>query len=212
MKLERQLWTAQRERWPAQGRHILAAYDDDSVTVYQAYRESIGRHAVEHQRFGGEWSFTRMSWIKPNFLWMMYRSGWAQKPGQEVVLAIRLTRAGFDAILAAAVHSSYVAEVYADAETWKRRVRESEVRLQWDPDHHPKGAKLPRRAIQLGLRGQALREFATSSCLGIDDVSAFVREQHAHVRAGRLHHLELPRERVYPVREPELARRLGILV
>ena len=27
------------------------------------------------------------------------------------------------------------------------------VRLQWDPDHHPSGAKLQRKAIQLGLKG-----------------------------------------------------------
>jgi hypothetical protein len=26
------------------------------------------------------------------------------------------------------------------------------VRLQWDPDHHPNGSPLKRRAIQLGLR------------------------------------------------------------
>jgi len=24
----------------------------------------------------------RMTWIKPNFLWMMYRSGWASKKNQ----------------------------------------------------------------------------------------------------------------------------------
>ena len=90
-------------RWPREGRHIMAHYDDDSIVVYQAYRPSIGTYAAEHQRFGGDWSFSRMSWIKPNFLWMMYRCGWAEKPGQEVVLAIRLDRRGFDEILAAYV-------------------------------------------------------------------------------------------------------------
>ena len=89
-------YQAQRARWPTQGRHILAQYDDDSVVVYQAYRPSIGRHAVDHQQFGGEWSFDRMSWIKPNFLWMMYRSNWATHPNQEHILAIRLARDGFE--------------------------------------------------------------------------------------------------------------------
>ena len=32
----------------------------------------------------------------------------------------------------------------------------SEVRLQWDPDHDPHGRPLARRALQLGLRGEAL--------------------------------------------------------
>jgi hypothetical protein len=200
----------QRACWPTEGRHLLAAFDAESIVVYQAYRPSIGRWAVEHQRFGGEWSFDRMSWIKPNFLWMMYRCGWAQKVGQEIVLAVRLARAGFDAMLDQAVHSSYVAEVYGDHASWQRAVKRSSVRLQWDPDHDPRGAKQTRRAIQLGLRGEVLRDYATTWCLGIEDVTPFVREQHAHVRAGRLDALQLPRERVYPVGDPEVAARLGL--
>ena len=51
-------------------------------------------------RFGGDrFSFSRMSWIKTNFLWMMYRCGWATKPGQEHVLAVRITHDGFNTIL-----------------------------------------------------------------------------------------------------------------
>lgn len=210
MPLVLEPYLAQRERWPTSGRHILAHYDDHAVIVYQAYRPSIADYAVAEQRFGGEWSFERMSWIKPNFLWMMYRCGWAQKPGQERVLAIRLARAGFDALLAAAVHSNYVAEVYGDPHSWKQQVKQSQVRLQWDPDHDPHGHKLERRAIQLGLRGTVLREFATSWCLGIEDLSEWVREQHAHVRAGRLDRLETPREQVYPVTDAEVVSRLGL--
>ena len=51
-------------------------------------------------RFGGDkFSFSRMSWIKTNFLWMMYRCGWTSKPGQEHVLAVRITHEGFNTIL-----------------------------------------------------------------------------------------------------------------
>ncbi len=189
----------------------MAHYDETSIIVYQAYRRSIGDYAVEHQRFGGDWSFSRMSWIKPNFLWMMYRCGWGEKSGQEVVLAIRLERRGFDAILAEAVHSSYDAGVYASRASWKERVASSDVRLQWDPDHDPKGDKVARRAIQLGLRGPILRDYATRYCLGIEDISGFVREQARHLRGGgRLEHLEVPVERVYPVEDPDVARHLGI--
>src|SRR5688500_14541828 len=94
----------QQVAWPTSGRHILAQFDDTSVTVYQAYRPDIGRYAAANQRFGGEFSFNRMSWVKPNFLWMMYRSGWGTKEGQEVTLAVRIRRDGFDQILAQAVH------------------------------------------------------------------------------------------------------------
>ncbi len=95
-------------RLPKTGRHIVAQYDEASVVVYQAYRPAIAKFAVEHGYFGGEFSFNRMSWIKPNFLWMMYRSGWGTKAGQEVILAIRIKRSAFEMLLAAAVHSSFV--------------------------------------------------------------------------------------------------------
>jgi len=95
-------WRAQIERWPAQGRHVLAQFDDDTVVVYQAFRPSIGHAAAAEGRLGGGgFSFERMSWIKPNFLWMMFRSGWGTKVDQEVTLAVTLRREGFDAILAA---------------------------------------------------------------------------------------------------------------
>ncbi len=85
-------YLVQIRRWPKTGRHILAQFDDESVIVYQAYRPAIGHFAAKNGFFGGEFSLSRMSWIKPNFLWMMYRCGWASKEGQEVVLAVRLKR------------------------------------------------------------------------------------------------------------------------
>ena len=110
------------------------------MVVYQAYRPEIGHFAARRGYFGGEFSLGRMSWVKPNFLWMMYRSGWGTKPGQEVVLAVRITRPAFEEILGHAIHSSFVAERYASADDWRAQLRGSHVRLQWDPDHHPSGA------------------------------------------------------------------------
>jgi hypothetical protein len=83
-------YVEQSRRWPRSGRHILAQFDENEIDVYQAYRPDIGRFAAEHGYFGGAFSYERMSWIKPNFLWMMYRSGWGKKEGQEVTLAVHL--------------------------------------------------------------------------------------------------------------------------
>ena len=198
-------WVEQTKVWPSSGRHVMAHYDDESIVVYQAYRPSIGRWVLEHQRFGGEFSMTRMTWIKPNFLWMMYRSDWARSEGQEVVLAIHLRRDAFDAFLAGAVHSSYVEEVYGTPEEWKRRVKTSSVRLQWDPDHGPSGEKLERRAIQIGLRGDAVERYVEST-VRIEDATPFVVEQRTKDRADLL----TPRERPYPVTDPDVATRLGV--
>lgn len=209
-ELTTELYFAQLARWPQEGKHILAHFDDEAVVVYQAYRPAIGRFAAAHGYFGGEFSFTRMSWIKPNFLWMMYRCGWGNKADQEVVLAIWLKRAAFDAILAEAVPSTFHAESYPDEPAWKQAVAASSVRVQWDPDHDPTGTPLQRRAIQLGMRGDVLKKYAQEWIVRIEDISAFVREQRANIAPQRHAHLLLPKERVYPVSDEQIARRLGI--
>jgi hypothetical protein len=208
--MEVEPYEAQRARWPRTGRHILAQHDDESVFVYQAYSPAIAVPAAREGRFVAPWSRSRMTWIKPGFLWMMFRSGWATKENQEAILRIRLARAGFDEILKRAVHATFAPEVYGTREAWEGSVGRSDVRLQWDPDHHPSGAKLERRAIQLGLRGAALESFAEAWILGIEDITPFVVEQRARVRSGDLGELRTPREEVYPVADAEVAGRLGV--
>lgn len=208
MKLLTEPYLAEKERWPKRGRHILAQFDAERVVVYQAYNPAIGRYAAAHGHFGGPFSLTRMSWVKPNFLWMMYRCGWAQKDNQETVLAVSLQRAAFDEVLAQAVHSTCVTEVYGDTAQWKQAVAKSDVRLQWDPDHNPQGHSVERRAIQLGLRGEVLARYAREWIVEIEDITDFVREQHEHVWGGELDKLTPPREEVYPVSEA-VAARLG---
>jgi hypothetical protein len=210
MSLQTEPYVEQLPRWPAAGRHILAQFDNESVVVYQAYRPEIGHFAAEHGYFGGAFRLDRMSWVKPNFLWMMFRSGWGTKEGQEVILAVRLKRSAFDAILKEAVHSTFVPEVYAGHEEWKQAVTRSCVRLQWDPDHDPSGAKVERRAIQLGLRGDALARYARDWVVRIEDVSPFVAQQRPSAHPAAHDRLLLPRERVYPVEDAEVRGRLGV--
>jgi len=210
VNLQLESHAAQARRWPAAGRHVLAQFDRESVLVYQAYRPQIGLFAAAHGYFEDGFSLHRMSWIKPNFLWMMHRSGWAGKEGQEVVLGVRLRRDAFDGILAAAVPSSFDRRRYASAAAWSRAVAESDVRLQWDPDHDPHGAAIKRRALQLGLRGRPLARYAREWILSIEDVSDFARAQHALVVGGRALEMKTPREEVYPVADPAVAERLGI--
>ncbi|MBD1923988.1 DUF4291 domain-containing protein [Microcoleus sp. FACHB-831] len=210
MSLNTEPYLTQISKWPETGRHILAQFDDTSIVVYQAYRPAIGRFAASHNYFGGEFSLNRMSWIKPNFLWMMYRSGWGTKEGQEVTLAVRLKRSAFDEILSAAVHSSFLPDFYPSEKEWQQAVEQSSVRLQWDPDHHPSGAKLERRAIQLGLRGDVLRHYAQDWIVNIEDISEFVRQQQEFVKAGDWSKLLTPCEEVYPVSNSDIAKRLGL--
>jgi hypothetical protein len=192
--MKHELYQKQLLHWPVDGQHILANYDQESISVYQAYKPSIAHYAVQHQEFGGEFSFTRMSWIKPNFLWMMFRSGWASKEGQECILEIRLKRSFFDELLMAAVPSSFAPERYQTYEEWKEAVASSEVRQQWDPDHDPQGKSVTRRAIQLGLRGNFLKRYSDELCW-VRDITDFVIEQRANIDYPEK--LITPFERVY---------------
>ena len=202
--LKLQSHAEQAPEWPASGRHILAQFDSESIVVYQAYRPAIADYAVKHQRFGGEFSFNRMSWIKPNFLWMMFRAGWATKEGQERILAVRIRRPFFDEVLAGAVASSFGVSGFGSHDDWKSALGSSEVRLQWEPDHDPKGNCLQRRALQLGLRGRTLRRYGTEEVLGIEDITPFVEEQRTHVASAS--DLVVPVERMYvPERQDAIA-------
>jgi len=207
MTLQIAPYAAQKLRWPKSGRHIMAQYYDTSIVVYQAYNPAIGRFAADHGYFGGEFSYNRMSWCKPNFLWMMYRSGWGTKAGQEITLAIHLKRDVFDSFLAQAVPSSHNPELHSSRSAWSAAVQTSEVRLQWDPDHSPIGGAVERRAIQIGLRGKALREYGRDAILEIEDISEFVAEQRAHIGSPEL---QTPLEKIYQPADPTIAARLRL--
>ena len=175
----------------------MAQYDDEKIIVYQSYRPEIGDFAVQNQYFGGAFSLDRMTWIKPNFLWMMYRNGWATKVGQEVVLAIHLKREAFERYLEQAVYSSYQSDLYESREEWQKKVKSSSIRLQWDPDHDPYGAKLERRAIQVGIRVKEAVNYAKDDILEIEDITPFVKEQYQFVLNKQLDQLMIPEE--YPL-------------
>src|SRR4051794_36797938 len=98
---------------------IRADYDADTIVVYQAYRAAIAIPAIKQQRFVPPFSLNRMTWIKPSFLWMMERCGWAQKAGQEYVLAVRITRAGWEEALSQAVLTHAEKSIYGNADEWK---------------------------------------------------------------------------------------------
>jgi len=150
-----------------------------------------------------------MSWIKPNFLWMMYRAGWATKEGQEHILAVRLRRSFFDELLKAVVPSSWDTRLFATREDWQTAVAQSDVRLQWDPDHNPAGHPVERRAVQLGLRGESLRRYGTEAILSIEDITPFVKLQHVHAQ-NDLEKLQMPEEHVYRPADATAAYAVGI--
>ncbi|WP_369261572.1 DUF4291 domain-containing protein [Streptomyces sp. R35] len=192
-------------------RRIRAAYAESTITVYQAYSPEIGLPAVREGRFPAAWKRDRMTWIKPSFLWMMYRCGWGTKPGQETVLAVEISREGFEWALRHACLSSHVRGVHPDRATWQRQLKRAPARVQWDPERDLHLQPLPYRSLQLGLSGEAVRRYADEWTVSIRDVTPLAREVHALISAQDLDSAArlLPQERTYPLGDELLAHLRG---
>jgi hypothetical protein len=186
---------------PRPERQIRARFDDQSVTVYQAYSPAIAEPAIAAQTFVPPFKRERMTWIKPSFLWMMYRCGWAAKPGQERVLAVSITREGFEWVLA---HSCGSTPAPGEAhEAWKRRMEASPVRVQWDPERDLHLNRLDHRSIQIGLSGEAVDRYAAEWITGITDATDLARTIKDHLKQDNTEQARalLPKERPYPLNE-----------
>lgn len=175
---------------PQPYRQIRAEYGDDWVVVYQAYNEEIASTAVAAGTFVcPPFKMSRMTWIKPSFLWMMYRSGWGRKDaGQACVLAIRMRRSGFEQALRMAQLSHYDPAVHTgqSKEEWLRESssNNSSVVIQWDPERDCHGRALDWRSIQIGLRGEAVELFVREWIIRIDNITPFCSDLKALVDHG----------------------------
>lgn len=187
-------------------RAIRAAYTPKTITVYQAYPPQIAEPAIKAQTFKPPFSRTRMTWIKPSFLWMAYRSGWAAKQNQERVLAIEITREGFEWALENSCLSHWDAkgkDTPLDKEQWQRKLHASPVRVQWDPERDFHFKPLHYRSIQIGLGPEAVKLYADEWIVSIVDATELMHDIDGHVQKGNIEAAEglLPVEEVYPLPE-----------
>jgi hypothetical protein len=210
-KMKTEKYIEQTNRLPKTGKQIIGRIEDNNIIVYQAFNHNIAKYTVENQKFGGEhYSFNRMSWIKPGFLWMMYRAGWASKEHQQKILAISLPLPHFKTILQQATISHFDEQLFKTHEEWKVELAKTEVRLQWDPDHDPYGNKQDRKAIQLGMKGDILKKFCTEWIIKIEDITEFVHQEYQKVVAKNLDDLSLPFEDVIKLNDLNIENRIGI--
>jgi hypothetical protein len=155
---------------------IRAAFSKHTVRVYQAYSPEIALPTLAAGRFVPPFNMGRMTWIKPSFNWMMYRSGYATKTGQEVVLGIDITREGFEWALEQAVLSSFNPSVHSSHDAWRRSLVEAPVRVQWDPERDWRLNIVENvRAIQIGLAGEAVQRYVNEWTVRVEDVTPVAR-------------------------------------
>lgn len=181
---------------------IRAIFDNETIRVYQAYRSGIALPALAAGRFVPPFKMGRMTWIKPSFNWMMYRSGYASKPGQDFVLGIDITRDGFEWALAHAAFSSFTPGVHASHDEWKLDVASKPVRIQWDPERDWRLRPIDGvRAIQIGLSGEAVERYVRDWIVRIEDVTPIAQTAAATATPNAL---PCMMERTYPL-PPALA-------
>lgn len=181
-------------------REVRAVYDQVTIRVYQAYSDPIADAALATGTFVAPFKRDRMTWIKPSFLWMMYRSGWARKDaGQHRVLAIDVTRAGFEWALRHSCLSDAASRLGKDEA--RRLLNASPVRVQWDPERDLHFNALDHRSIQIGLSGDAVDRYVDDWITQITDVTGVAHEISAAVQCEDLEaaYSLLPQERPYPL-------------
>ena len=154
------------------GFHVFRAeWDAEGVYFYQAFSDEIAEWAIREQRFGGpKFNASRMTWIKPSFAWVLYRSGYGRKHNQQRVLKIKLAHPRVAALLTACA--------------CKHGGGGSKGRVQWDPARDlmtsEANGREPRRmlrerAIQIGL-SRDLSEAYVAGVLSIEDVTPLARQ------------------------------------
>ncbi|MQR99478.1 DUF4291 family protein, partial [Gluconobacter sp. AC10] len=154
-----------------QERQIRAVFDQKTIRVYQAYSDEIADAALSNGTFRPPtFKMERMTWIKPSFLWMMYRAGWGYKDaGQRRILAMDITRTGFEWAL---THScnTHRGDVMSPEE-WSNLKLKSPVRIQWDPERNLQLEPLPYRSLQIGLSKEAVSLYTGEWIQKITDVT-----------------------------------------
>ena len=193
-------------------RQIRAVYNDKTIRVYQAYSDVIADSALQHGAFvSPPFKMDRMTWIKPSFLWMMYRAGWGKKDNdQKRILAIDITREGFEWALAHSCLSHFESNTYATKEEWQKIKERSPVRIQWDPERDLHLQPQEHRAIQIGLSGEAVKLYANEWIQNITEVTGLATKIYSLLDNNNTNEAKcmLPQEIDYPISD-EIKAHLG---
>lgn len=189
-------------------KEIYAYYNREHIRVYQAYNKQIAEQAVSLQTFGNNFSLNRMTWIKPSFLWLMYRSNWGTKKNQEYILALDIYREAFDSLLERAVLTSPEEH---NSDSWEKDFKETTVYCQWDNDRSISGKALNRYAIQIGIKSDILKDFINSGIYKITDLTPSVKKWNEQRKSGKTDLKNFPTEKIYPVNNQDILKKLGMI-
>jgi len=178
---------------------IRANFDKNSIVVYQAYGKIIAENAVKNNKFQSPFSFNRMTWIKPSFLWLMQRSNWAEKANQNYILAIRISREFWEELLNEGVLTNPDKLIYKNGQDWDKKFKNAKVHIQWDPERSLRGSKLEIRSIQVGVSRFLIEKYNEKGIIEISDLTPLVKKINNLRKQGKYKEAKklLPPEKIY---------------
>ena len=179
---------------------IRANFDKKTITVYQAYNKAIAIPAIKNNQFQAPFSFKRMTWIKPSYLWLMERSNWGLKSNQEYILAIKIYREYWEQALEMGILTHPDKAIYKNGWDWEQKFEAAKVHIQWDPERSLKGAKLNIRSIQIGISRHLIEDYNKNWIHSIEDYTPLTKKIRTLCKQGNYKAAKrlLPQERLYP--------------
>ncbi|MBQ4822640.1 DUF4291 domain-containing protein [Aquimarina sp. MMG016] len=190
---------------------IRADYNRETITVYQAYGKSIALPAIKNNRFESPFSFNRMTWIKPSYLWLMERSNWGTKSNQEYILVVKIKRASWEKALSLGVLTDPDKAIYKSGASWNKEFQNAKVHIQWDPERTLKGAKMKIRSIQVGIGRDLIKEYNEEWIQEITDLTPLTKKIRLLLKQGKYKEAKrlVPNEKIYEVSD-DIKQRIGI--
>ncbi|MBR6924375.1 MAG: DUF4291 family protein, partial [Oscillospiraceae bacterium] len=120
-----------------------------------------------------------------------------------------IKRETFDRLLSQAILTSPDA-IGQNGMDWEKAFEDTAVYCQWDPDRSINGKAIQRAAIQIGLKGTALRDFLDNGIYRIIDMTTSVRKWNEQRKHGKLSIKDIPTERLYPIENKSTRNRLNM--
>ena len=194
--------------WEGKMRKVYADYDEEGVYVYQAFRPKIVQVAVEKGTFGKGFGLDRITWIKPSLAWTLQRSKYATKNRMTAIARIKLSHSAWLEILTNSIQTQFDECLYSDEDEWQSKLNKSDIIHQWDPERAHTGIKLNRAAIQIGLRGQAIRDYVDKWIIAVEDLTPLAHEIGKAAKNKQPLPVNIPEEKEYPL-ENKLQNLLG---
>jgi hypothetical protein len=179
---------------------LRAHFDDTTVTVLQSHAVELAEQVVAAGRFNVPgWHPGRTTRFRLSLGSALLRSERGMKPGRERLLAVKLSRSGFDELLNMAVLDDYVPALYPSRHAFRLATRFAQVLVSWHDDVDADGVELGAATVRVALRESALRAFTERWVVAVEDWTPLLAP------GAELPAFEL---RPYPLL-PAIARQLG---